>query len=165
MKFRRNVIWLVIWVGLAGAFGLLDAYGYDLYTMPSGVSVSRTVTIICAILAGYQLGVLTIKGSVKVQRGAPGEVGMLSSLLRVGAWIAIVAAILALFGALFHENVTSVTINDAPKSFVEWTQTPYVSWPAANCVRGMLRVCDLPDVLKVLGGKVTIVGHWGPRMA
>ena len=83
MKFRRNVIWLVIWVVLAVAFGLLDAYGYDLHTMPSGVSISRTLTIVFAVLAGYQLGVLTIKGSVKVRRGAPGEVKMLSSLLRV----------------------------------------------------------------------------------
>ena len=74
-------------------------------------------------------------------------------------------AILALLGALFHDNVASVTINDAPKSFLEWTQTPYVTWPAANFVRGMLRVCDLPDILDVLGDKVTVIGHWGPTMA
>ena len=60
MKFRRNVIWLVIWVILAVVFGLLDAYGYALYTMVSGVSISRTLMIVFAILAGYQLGVLTI---------------------------------------------------------------------------------------------------------
>ena len=73
-------------------------------------------------------------------------------------------AILALFGALFHNKVAYVTINDAPESFNEWTQTPYVTWPAANFVRGILRVCDLPDILDVLGDKVTIVGQWGPAM-
>jgi hypothetical protein len=62
--------------------------------------LGRTLSIVCAILAGYQLGVLTIKTSVKVRRGAPGEVSMLSGLLRVAAGIAVVAAILALFGVL-----------------------------------------------------------------
>jgi small conductance mechanosensitive channel len=100
MKFRRNVIWLVVWVALAAAFGILDTQGYGLYTMSSGVNISRTLTVVCAILAGYQLGVLTIKGSVKVRRGAPGEVSMLSGLVRGAAGIAIVAAVLALFGVL-----------------------------------------------------------------
>jgi small-conductance mechanosensitive channel len=100
MRYKRNAIWLAIWLTLAVAAGTLDALGYDLYTMSSGVTISRTLTIIFAILAGYQLGVLTIKGSVKVRRGAPGEVGMLSGLLRVAAGIAIVAAVLALFGVL-----------------------------------------------------------------
>jgi small conductance mechanosensitive channel len=100
MKVRKNVIWLAVWLVLSISFGLLDVYGYPLYTMTSGVSISRTLAIVFAILSGYQLGVLTIKGLVKVRRGAPGEVSMLSSLLRVAAGIAIVAAVLALFGVL-----------------------------------------------------------------
>ena len=100
MKFRSNVVWLIVWVALAVLFGVLDAQGVDLYRMASGVSISRTLAIVLAILAGYQLGVLTIKGSVKVRRGAPGEVGMLSSVLRAAAGVAIVAAVLALVGVL-----------------------------------------------------------------
>ncbi len=73
-------------------------------------------------------------------------------------------AILALLGALFHERVASVTLKDAPQSVFEWTQTPYTTWPAANFVRGMLRVCDLPDVIAALGDKVTVIDHWGPEM-
>ena len=73
MKIRKNLIWFVIWSVLAAVLGILDAQGYSLYAMSSGVSVSRTLTIVCAILAGYQLGELTIKGSVKVRHGAPGE--------------------------------------------------------------------------------------------
>jgi small-conductance mechanosensitive channel len=58
------------------------------------------LTIVFAILGGYQLGVLTIKGSVKARRGAPGEVSMLSDLLQVVAGVAIVGVVLALFGVL-----------------------------------------------------------------
>lgn len=69
-------------------------------------------------------------------------------------------AILALLGALFHEQVASVTLKDAPRSFLEWTQAPYVSWPAANFVRGILRVCDLADIIAALDGRVTVIDHW-----
>jgi hypothetical protein len=60
--------------------------------------------------------------------------------------------------------VSSVTLKDAPRSFFEWTQTPYVTWPAANFVRGILEVCDLSDILDVLGARAQIVDHWGPTM-
>jgi len=73
-------------------------------------------------------------------------------------------AILALLGALFHDQVASVTLKDAPRSFMEWTQMPYVTWPAANFVRGILRVCDLADVITALDGRVTVIDHWGPTM-
>ncbi|MBN1582786.1 MAG: acetylxylan esterase [Anaerolineae bacterium] len=73
-------------------------------------------------------------------------------------------AILTLFAALFHDRVASVTLKDAPRSLFEWTQTPYVTWPAANFVRGMLNLCDLPDLLDLLGERVEIVDHWGPTM-
>jgi len=72
--------------------------------------------------------------------------------------------ILALLGALFHDQVASVTVKDAPRSFLEWTQTPYVTWPATNFVRGILRVCDLADVIAALGSRLTVIDHWGPRM-
>lgn len=100
MKLRRNVLWGVVWIFVAALFALLDVRGYSLYRWLGGVSASRTLAIICAILGGYQLGVLTIKGSVKIRRGAPGEVGMLASVLRVGVGIAIIAAMLSLFGVL-----------------------------------------------------------------
>jgi pimeloyl-ACP methyl ester carboxylesterase len=73
-------------------------------------------------------------------------------------------AILALLATLFHDKVALATLKDAPRSFFEWTQTPYVTWPAANFVRGMLHLCDLPDILEVLGDRVEIVDCWGPAM-
>lgn len=74
-------------------------------------------------------------------------------------------AILAVLAALFHNRVDSVMLQDAPRSFFEWTQTPYVAWPAANCGRGILQVADLPDLLRVLGSRVTVLDHWDAAMS
>ena len=78
-------------------------------------------------------------------------------------------ALLALFAALYHERVARVTLKNGPTSMFEWTQTPRVAWPAANFVRGMLALCDLPDCVRVLrerlgGENVRIVEPWGPTM-
>lgn len=78
-------------------------------------------------------------------------------------------AVIALLAALFHEHVTAVTLANGPASWFEWTQATWVSWPAANCLRGALEVCDLPDCLRVLCERlgresVRIVDPWGPAM-
>ncbi|MBN1579569.1 MAG: mechanosensitive ion channel [Anaerolineae bacterium] len=146
MKFRRNVIWLIVLIALAALFGVLDAQGYTLYTMSSGVSISRTLTIICAILAGYQLGVLTIKGSVKVRRGAPGEVGMLSSLLRVVAWIAIVAAVLALFGVL---GTVGTALGAFSGLILGWSLQAPVSGVAAWVMVSLMRPFRVGDRIQL----------------
>ena len=73
-------------------------------------------------------------------------------------------ALLALFAALFHDRVTSVTLKNGPQSFVEWTQAPLVAWPAANFLRGVLQVCDLPDCMRLLGDRLRIIEPWGPDM-
>ncbi len=70
----------------------------------------------------------------------------------------------ALFAALLHPIVKHVTLKNAPSSFHEWTQTPYVTWPAANFVRGVLAEFDLPDCLRALGERVTVIEPWGPEM-
>jgi len=146
VKLGRNVIWLIVWVVLAAAFGILEAYGYDLYTMSSGVSVSRTLTIISAILAGYQLGVLTIKGSVKIRRGAPGEVGMLSSLLRVAAGIAIIAAVLALLGVL---GTVGTALGAFSGLILGWSLQAPVSGLAAWIMVSLMRPFRIGDRIQL----------------
>jgi pimeloyl-ACP methyl ester carboxylesterase len=76
-------------------------------------------------------------------------------------------AVIALLSAVFHEQVAELTLVNGPQSWLEWTQTPWVSWPTANFLRGALAVCDLPDCVRVvrerLGAeKVQIVEPWGP---
>ena len=73
-------------------------------------------------------------------------------------------AILAALAALLHPSVTSTTLLNGPRSFLEWTQTPYVAWPAANAIYGLLGECDLPDVVRALGERVRVVDPWGPDM-
>ena len=73
-------------------------------------------------------------------------------------------AILAVLAALFHLQVTSVTLKGIPQSFLEWTQVPLVTWPAANFVRGILQVCDLPDCIHALDGRAEVIERWSPTM-
>ncbi len=61
MHVRRNVVLLLVWGVIAVLFGVLDAQGVGLATMPSGATLAKGLMILCAILAGYQVGVLTIK--------------------------------------------------------------------------------------------------------
>jgi small conductance mechanosensitive channel len=146
MKVRKNIIWLIVWIVLAAASAVLDVQGYDLYTLSSGVSVSRTLTIVFAILAGYQLGVLTIKGGVKLRRGAPGEVGMLSSVLRFAAGIAIVAALLSLFGVL---GTVGTALGAFSGLVLGWSLQAPVSGAAAWIMISLMRPFRIGDRIQL----------------
>jgi len=100
MRVKPNVVRLVVLGMLTGLFALLEAQGIGLLTMPGGSTLSRGLMILFAILAGYQVGVVTVKMSVKAKRGAAGEVTMLSGVLRLVAGVAVLAVLLALFGQL-----------------------------------------------------------------
>ncbi|MCU0520115.1 MAG: mechanosensitive ion channel [Anaerolineae bacterium] len=100
MHVKRNLLLLLGWSLAAGLFGVLNARGIGLATMPSGTTLTMGLLVFFAILAGYQVGVLTIKGSVHLNRGAPGEVTMLSGVLRLVAGIGVIAVLLSLFGQL-----------------------------------------------------------------
>ncbi len=100
MQVKKNVIWIVVWLAIAGLFGVLETQGYHLWSATGGLSASMTLTIVCAAMAGYHLSVLGIKGAIKVQRGTPGEVAMLSGLLRLVVGVVIAGVLLALFGQL-----------------------------------------------------------------
>lgn len=101
MKFGQNIVWAIIWGGLAAAFGFLQAQGYALYTISrSGQTLSGALMIISAVLGGYHVGVLAIKVAIRVRHGAAGEVQMLAGVLRVVTIVGVGAAILFLFGQL-----------------------------------------------------------------
>jgi hypothetical protein len=73
-------------------------------------------------------------------------------------------ALLAVFAALFHDEVETVTLKNGPRSYLEWTQTPIVAWPAASSIRGVLELCDLEDCVRMLGDRVRVIEPWGPDM-
>jgi len=100
MKIRKNVVWLLIWAAIAGLFGALESQGYSLWTIAGGLTLSRALMIVSAAMAGYHLSVLGVTVAIKAQHGTPGEVDMLTGLLRVVVGVVIAAAMLALFGQL-----------------------------------------------------------------
>ncbi len=73
-------------------------------------------------------------------------------------------AIIALFSALLHPLVNQVTLKNGPRSFGEWAQVPIVSWPAANFPWGVLKAFDIPELIRALGHRVSVVEPWGPDM-
>ena len=74
-------------------------------------------------------------------------------------------AIHALFAGFLHSAVTTVTLKNYPLSYHAWTQTPLVSWPAANIPRGVLTSYDLPDLMHALDKKLELVQPWGADMS
>ena len=73
-------------------------------------------------------------------------------------------AIHALFAGFLHSAVTTVTLKNYPLSYHAWTQTPLVSWPAANIPRGVLTSFDLPDLMDALDKKLELIQPWGADM-
>ena len=67
----------------------------------------------------------------------------------------------ALFAGFLHPKIASVTLKNGPLSFHAWTQTPLVDWPVANVPRGALKAFDLPELIRALGKKVTLIQPWG----
>ncbi|MDE2700377.1 MAG: hypothetical protein OXI23_16010, partial [Gemmatimonadota bacterium] len=74
-------------------------------------------------------------------------------------------AIHALFAGFLHSAVTTVTLKNYPQSYRVWTQTPLVSWPAANIPRGVLTSYDLPDLIHALDKKLELIQPWGADMS
>ncbi len=74
-------------------------------------------------------------------------------------------AIHALFAGFLHSAVTTVTLKNYPQSYRVWTQTPLVSWPAANIPRGVLTSYDLPDLMHALDKKIALIQPWGADMS
>ena len=74
-------------------------------------------------------------------------------------------ALIALFAALLHPQVTSVTLKNAPRSYHEWAHATLVEWPAANFLSGVLRFFDLQDCVRALGDRVTTLEPWDARMS
>jgi small-conductance mechanosensitive channel len=100
VQAKRNMMLLFLWGVPAVTFGILNAAGTPLHTMTTGTTLSQALMLVFTILTGYQLGVLTIKGRIRAQKGAEGEVIMLAGVLQLVAGIAIVAVLLGLFGQL-----------------------------------------------------------------
>lgn len=74
-------------------------------------------------------------------------------------------ALLAAYAALLApKTVNSVTLINAPRSYLEWATTPIVRWPAANFPRNVLRNFDLPEIYRVLAPKLKMIAPWNAEM-
>ena len=73
-------------------------------------------------------------------------------------------ALIALFAALLHDQVTTVTLKNAPLSYHDLTQVPLVAWTAASFIPKILHHFDLPDCYHALGRHLRLIQPWGPDM-
>jgi len=63
-------------------------------------------------------------------------------------------AVLSIFAAVLDDGVKHVFFRELPESFISLTQMPVVDLPAVSFPFGILKEFDIPDCLKILGGKV-----------
>jgi len=73
-------------------------------------------------------------------------------------------ALIALFSSVINDKIASITLKNAPESYESWTRSPLVAWPSSNFLRNVLKVLDIPDCMKALDGKLTVIEPWGPDM-
>ncbi len=73
-------------------------------------------------------------------------------------------SLIALFAAVMSRDFASVHLQHTPRSFLEWTEAPVVTWPAANFPRGILSVADLADFHHLLGESLHLYETWDARM-
>ncbi|UCH36354.1 MAG: mechanosensitive ion channel [Armatimonadota bacterium] len=97
---KRNVILLVVFALLSVGFQQLHSRGFDLGSISKGRDVASFLMAVFAILTVYEVVVLGVRLGVAQRRGAPGEVQMLSGLVRFGAAVAVVIVLLASLGRL-----------------------------------------------------------------
>jgi small-conductance mechanosensitive channel len=97
---KRNLTLLVIFGLLTALFWILHDQGVGLGMISPGHDLASLLGIIAAMLVGYEIVVLMIQVGVARRRGIPGEVRMLSGLVRFGIAIAGILLLLASFGQL-----------------------------------------------------------------
>jgi small-conductance mechanosensitive channel len=97
---KRNIILIVLFGVLGGGLWLLHDRGIALGVISRGHDVASLLAVMCALLVGYEVVVLGIRLGVARRRGVPGEVQMLSGLMRFLAGVAGVLLILVSFGQL-----------------------------------------------------------------
>ena len=99
-QVKRNILPLLIFGVLSSGFWYLHDLGISLGTISPGHDVASLLGIIFGMLVGYELVVLAIRITVARRRGVPGEVQMLSGLVRFAVAVAVVIIILSALGTL-----------------------------------------------------------------
>jgi len=102
---KRNIFFTVLLGLLAFGFYELNSRGVSLGVVSQKPgeyerTYAALLTVVCAILAAYQLVVVGIRTAVSLGRRVPGEVQMLTGLVRVGAGVAVLIVILGSLGRL-----------------------------------------------------------------
>lgn len=72
-------------------------------------------------------------------------------------------ALLALLAGAMDPEVTSVSCQGAPESYLDLACDPSANWPTSNFVRGILNHLDLPDIRKALGNRLKKDANRGAR--
>jgi len=97
---KRTVISLVIFGAISAVLWYLHSHGMPLVMISKRYDVAWLVAVIFAVMVGYELVVLLIRVGVARRRGVPGEVQMLSGLMRFLAAAAGILIVLVSFGQL-----------------------------------------------------------------
>lgn len=97
---KRTVISLVIFGAISAVMWSLHSHGIPLARISERYDVAWLVAVIFVVMVGYELVVLMIRVGVARRRGVPGEVQMLSGMMRFLAAVAGILIVLVSFGQL-----------------------------------------------------------------
>ncbi|MEW6356971.1 MAG: ParB N-terminal domain-containing protein [Planctomycetota bacterium] len=97
---KKRLIAAAVFFIVGVVFFILDQNNISLGEFSEGRSVSHYLMVICIIGLAYEFAVLLVGVLILRRRGAPGEVKMLSGLLRTVAIIGFLLTFLAGFGKL-----------------------------------------------------------------
>jgi len=73
-------------------------------------------------------------------------------------------AIPAVFASLISKDVKKTILRNALLAYHELALAPACKWPFSHIVPGVLKNFDLPDIYRVLKGKLSIIDPWNEKM-
>jgi small-conductance mechanosensitive channel len=144
---------------LAIAFDQAGRQGVSLGMVSRGRSVASLLAAICIVFAGYELLLLAVRISVAAHRGVPGEVQMLTGLLRFVAAVGVMIVVLSSFGRL---TAVGAVVAGFAGLLMGWSLQAPVSGLAAWAMITVKRPFRVGDRIMLpslgLNGDVTEVG-------
>ena len=125
---------------VSSASDFFEAYGWDYMFHAHGLMLNRSYLGRRVVDVMRTISLLRDRGAERIELEGRGQ-----------------GSLVALFTACLDERVDRLIYRSGPRSFHDLTTAPIPTWPAAMMPFGILRYLDLPDCLRFLGRRASVV--------